>query len=162
MARRTLTANELRRLAEAVDGVRDEPAYIVWGANGPEVKTSVGKDDDVMAECRTPNKVSGRRSFRSITTDPPIVDATGTPITDIASRYDAMFWSEAAVEKFVLPYLLRYTTPKEVDEFRALYDQQDVAAAVHLPLSNCDLVVSAQAAERRFQVLTPEELRARR
>ena len=160
MARRTLSANELRRLAEAVDGVRDQPAYIVWGEHGPEVKTHVAKGDDVMAECRTNNVVSGRRRFTSITVDPPFVDASGAPVTDIASRFDAMFWSESAVEKFALPYYLRYHTPAEVDEIRTLFDQPSVYALMHLPLSNCFYVASARTDGKTLEVLTPEELRA--
>lgn len=162
MARRTLSANELRRLAEAVDGVRDQTAYIVWGKSGPEVKTSVEKGDDVMAECRTPNVVRGRRTIRSITIDPPLVDGSGTPITDVASRFDAMFWSEASVEKFVLPYLLRAYTLAEVEEILKLYEQQAVSAIMHLPLSNCYFAVSTQANEKQLELVTPEELRARR
>lgn len=160
MARRTLSANELRRLAEAVDGVRDQSAYIVWGANGPEVKTSVGRSDDVMAECETNNIVRARATFDAITSDPRIVDDTGAPITDFASRYDAMFWSEAAVEKFVLPYYLRFRTPEEVDEIRTLFNHPSVYSILHLPLTDCIFTSSARTDGRTVEALTAAELRA--
>lgn len=160
MARRTLSANELRRLAEAVDGVRDRSAYIVWGANGPVVKTSVGQSDDVMAECETSNVVGNRPKFTSITIDPPLVDDRGTPVTDFASRYDAMFWSEAAVEKFVLPYYLRFRTPKQVDEIRTLFNHPSVYSILHLPLTDCIFTSTARTKGRTLEALTAAELRA--
>lgn len=160
MARRTLSANELRRLAEAVDGIRDEKAYVVWGESGPEVKTSVEKGDDVMAECETRNVVSGRSRFHSIIVDPPVVDGSGRRVTDFASRYDAMFWSEAAVEKFVLPYYLRFRTPADVDTIRTLFNHPSVYSIVHLPLTDCIFLTSARTDGKAIEALTLEELRA--
>lgn len=159
MARRTLSANELRRLAEAVDGMRDQPAYIVWGANGPEVKTGIGRGDDVMAECETSNVVRERPRFTSITVAPPVVDDSGTPVTDIASRYDAMFWTEAAVEKFVLPYYLRFLTPADVDVIRVLFNRPLVYAIAHLPLTDCIFLTSVRTGGKRIEALTLEEMK---
>ena len=160
MARRTLSANELRRLAEAVDGIRDAKAYVIWGASGPEVRTSVKPTDDVMAECETRNVVHHRRSFDSITIDPPVVDGRGRPVRDLAKRYDAMFWSEAAVEKFALPYYLRFRTPAEVDAIRTAFDQASVCAMIHPPLSDCLYLSSARTDGKTLEVLTLAELRA--
>lgn len=160
MARRTLSANELRRLAEAVDGIRDTKAYVVWGANGPEVKTSVAAGDDVIAECETNNVVGNRPRFRSIGIDPPLVDRSGRPVKDLASHYDAMFWSEPAVEKFVLPYYLRFHTPAEVDAIRSAFNHVSVYAVIHPPLSDFLCLSSARTDGKTLEALTLEELRA--
>jgi hypothetical protein len=160
MARRTLSANELRRLAEAVDGIRDRKAYVVWGADGPEVKTRVSATDDVMAECETTNVVRGRSRFDSISIDPPLVDRGGKRVSDVASRCDALFWSEPAVEKFVLPYYLRFRTPRQVDTIRDLFDQPSVYAIMHLPLSGCVFLASTRTEGRTIEALTQEELQA--
>lgn len=160
MARRTLSANELRKLAEAVDGIRDTKAYVVWGASGPEVKTSVTSADEVMAECETHNVVGGRPRFTSITTDPPVVDHSGRAVHDLASRCDAMFWSEAAVEKFVLPYYLRFRTVDDVNAIRSAFNSRAVYAIIHPPLSDCVYLTGARTGGKTLEALTLEELRA--
>ena len=83
MDKRPLTANELRKLAEAVDGIRDEMAYVVWTADGPQVKTKVDRGDEIIVECETKSDVKHRPTFNSIVLDPPMVDQHGVPVTEL-------------------------------------------------------------------------------
>ncbi len=153
MEERQLTANDLRRLAEAVDGIRDQPAYVTWGKYGPEVTTEPPAARDVIFECVTKSAQPDRAKLRLITVDSGIVDAGGRPITDLATRADAMFWSEAAVEKFVLPYYIRSSTPGEVARMAKAFDNVNVVATTHMPDSTSMLIVRGGDANLRMVTL---------
>ncbi|HEY5086674.1 MAG TPA: hypothetical protein VII66_04860 [Gemmatimonadaceae bacterium] len=156
MEKRQLTANDLRKLAEAVDGIRDEPAYVVWGTNGPEVQTNRPASEDVMFECMTKNENPDRAELRSIILDPPVVTSDGKLLADLAARADAMFWSEAAVEKFVIPYYVRFSTSQEVDRIRKAFSHASVVALIHLPDST-SLVLTSVRTGRAMEILTLQE-----
>jgi hypothetical protein len=139
---RRMTAGDLRRLAEAVDGVRDVPAYVVWGTDGPVVTQDRPHADEVVFECMTNNSVPQRTRLRSITLEPALVTSDGKPVPDIAVRFDAAFWSEAAVEKFVLPYYTRMATVSEAVRMRKAFNHTSVAAMLHMPDSTSRMLTS--------------------
>ena len=157
MEKRQMTANDLRRLAEAVDGVRDETAYVVWGNTGPEVRTQRPDSDEVIFECMTRNAEPGRARISAITLHPPVMASDGTPLTDFARRFDAMFWSEAAFEKFMLPYYVRFSSREQIDRMRRAFNQKHVAAAVHMPETTSGYLVSVGGGET-LSVLTADEI----
>lgn len=157
MERRHLTANDLRRLAEAVDGVRDETAYVVWGNTGPEVRTQRPASDEVIFECMTSNSEPERARIRAITLHPPVVASDGTPLTDFATRFDAMFWSEAAVEKFMIPYYIRFSSREHIDRMRAAFKQKHVVAMLHLPETTSRFLVRVGGGEA-LSVLSLDEM----
>ncbi|MEO6778418.1 MAG: hypothetical protein ABI194_03115 [Gemmatimonadaceae bacterium] len=160
MEKRQLTANDLRRLAEAVDGVRDETAYVVWGNTGPEVRTQRPASDEVIFECMTRNAVPDRARIGAITLQPPVIGSDGKPLPDFARRFDALFWSEAAVEKFMLPYYAGFSSPGQIDRMRKAFNQKLVVAGAHMPEStSCFLVSDGSGA---LSTLTLEELEAKR
>ena len=161
MERRQLTANDLRRLAEAVDGVRDETAYVVWGESGPEVRTQRPASDEVVFECMTSNAEPDRAKIGTITLHPPVIASDGTPLTDFAGRFDAMFWSEAAVEKFMIPYYIRFSSPGQIARMRSAFNQERVVASIHMPDSTSSFLVSIRGGEA-LSALTLEELEAER
>ncbi len=152
MGRRQLTANDLRRLAEAVDGVRDETAYVVWGNTGPEVRTQRPASDEVIFECMTSNAEPDRARIAAITMQPPVIASDGTPLTNFARRFDAMFWSEAAVEKFMFPYYVRFSSPGHIDRMRKAFNQKRVVAAMHMPDSTSSFLVSVRGGEALAEV----------
>ena len=156
---RRMTANDLRKLAEAVDGIRDVPAYVVWGKDGPAVTEERPELEDVIFECMTKNTDPNRAKFRSITLDPPVVRSDGHPMTDIAAQFDAMFWSEAAVEKFVLPYYIRMGTPEEVSRIRKAFNHESVFAAIHMPDSTSYMLTSIRR-RAALEALTLQEFEA--
>jgi hypothetical protein len=160
MAKRSLTANDLRALAEAADGIRDKPAYVVWGDAGPELKTKrPAASTEVIFECVTDNIVPHRAKLRSITLEPSVMTTHGRPVTDIATRYDAMFWSEAAVEKFVLPYYIQSGHPELVDRLRKAFKHASVMAVAHLPESSPLLLISTESGNE-VRALTLQEFEA--
>jgi hypothetical protein len=163
MAKRTLTASELRRLAEAADGIRDQAAYVVWGAHGPEVKTKLGKGDELIVECDTRSQVADRPEFQAITLDPPMVDSAGNPVSHVQSKYDAMFWSEASVEKFVIPYYSRFMTPHHLVRIMAAFNHPATTAMIHPPLSEIQFLTSvrtAKAGQKGVEVMGLKEFEA--
>lgn len=159
MGKRQLTANDLRRLAEAVDGVRDETAYVVWGNGGPEVRTQRPASDEVIFECMTRNAEPDRARIAAITLHPPVIASDGKPLANFARRFDAMFWSEAAVEKFMLPYYVRFSSHAHVDRMRKAFKQKGVVASMHMPDSLGRYLVSVRDGEALAE-LTLEELEA--
>jgi hypothetical protein len=142
MAKRPLTANELRKLAEAADGIRDKTAYVVWSGDEPQVKTKLDDGDELIVECETRNDAKKRASFTSIVLDPPLIDADGNAIKNIADKYDAMFWSEAAVEKFAIPYYARFTSPQDLARMLDAFNHPTTLAMMHPPLSYCHFMTS--------------------
>lgn len=161
MEKRQLTANDLRKLAEAVDGVRDETAYVVWGNEGPEVRTQRPDSDDVIFECMTRNAEPNRAKMVAIKLDRPVITSDGKPLTHFERRFDAMFWSEAAVEKFMLPYYARFSSPDQMDRMRNASNQKDVAAVMHVPWSTSRYLTNVRGGDA-LAALTLEELEAER
>ncbi|MEO7218628.1 MAG: hypothetical protein ABI026_10590 [Gemmatimonadaceae bacterium] len=161
MEKRQLTANDLRKLAEAVDGIRDETAYVVWGNAGPEVRTQRPVSDEVIFECMTKNAEPKRAKMGTITLERPVIGSDGKPLTNFAKRFDAMFWSEAAVEKFMFPYYARFSNRSQMDSMRTMSNQQSVVAALHMPDSPARFLAEARDG-KTFAILTPEELEAER
>lgn len=160
MDRRPLTANELRRLAEAVDGIRDEPAYVVWSGGKPKVTRRLLDTDELIVECETKSDLPARPAFNSIVLDPPMVDQHRVPVTKLSSKYDAMFWSEAAVEKFVIPYYARINTANDVARIRKAFNHQSVYAMVHLPLTEVSVLTALRTGGKGVEALSLREFEA--
>jgi hypothetical protein len=52
-------------------------------------------------------------------------------------KADAVFTSQSAIEKFVLPYYQRFSTPDQLNEIaKKLFGDRSVAAGHHLPGSS--------------------------
>jgi hypothetical protein len=104
----TLNAMQLRALADAASSKRKpggEPFYLVLEEGFPDLvprlKLVKGEGEieplGAMLEIDT-FEVEPRPSPRAV-----IIDCEGST-RELVKDYDAVFWSEAAVEKFVLPY----------------------------------------------------------
>lgn len=158
MEARQLTAGDLRRLAEAVDGIRDVPAYVVWGESGPVITKDPPAPEEVIFQCMTKSATPDRTKLRSIALDPAVVAPDGK-VMDVAGQFDAMFWSEAAVEKFVLPYYMHVGTPDEVTRILDAFNHASVAAMLHLPDSTHCVLTSVRR-RSSFEVLTLKEFEA--
>lgn len=161
MDKRPITANELRKLAEAADGIRDEPAFLVWRDGIPKITRRVESSDELIMECRTPASAPRRPSFKSIHLDPPMVDQAQVPVPDIATRFDAMFWSDSAFEKFAVPYYARISTQNELERIRAAFYSSTTFAMIHPPLSNATFLSSARTGGNGLEALTLRDLEAR-
>ncbi|HET7229542.1 MAG TPA: hypothetical protein VFJ16_06035 [Longimicrobium sp.] len=105
MAMLRMNALELRELADAAAGSRGprgEPFYLLGGPNPRIVRGVVGQPPppDAVVEVDTID----------VTPDRPLVTSLQLSASDrtlpleLAEKYDSVFWSESAVEKFVIPY----------------------------------------------------------
>jgi hypothetical protein len=104
-----LNAAQLRAVADYAASLRSpegEDVYITatYGEDGFLIlgHEAVGRHE------KPPRDAVVRCDTRDVTPDrPAVVTAefgTAEATLNLAARYDAVFWSEAAVEKFVLPY----------------------------------------------------------
>ena len=125
-----LNANTLRKLAESADGQRDQDLAIFWDTTNGVYRVAK-RDANIgpkIADIRTPMLQSGR------TTVPDMVqvkhlDGTVHPLLPI---YDAIFWSESSIEKFVIPYYTRLLTQDELAALWRAHASADVYAILHM------------------------------
>src|ERR1043165_4270110 len=80
----SITANDLRKVAEAVDGIRGEPVNIAVRRDG---KLTVGRASAGMQvgaqlaiTCETDDVVRNRAKFKSVKPDPTVFDQKGNAI----------------------------------------------------------------------------------
>lgn len=124
-----LSANELRWLAEAADGKRDRSCAIVIGDNGRPIvveENQAGARDRLGVNTYTPFEGDGMRVAAKVR----LIFADGST-ADLPDDTDAVFLTQTAVGKFVLPYYLRMQTPDWVDRKKAELFKANVVAAVH-------------------------------
>ena len=139
--RPTLSANQLRYLAEKADGIRGE-LVLVADANG---KLDVVRPSDVngctvLANLNTEREGPGVPGTARIQLRGENNQVLGGPGTDI-DKADAVFVTQSAVEKFLLPYYMRFKSPREVAEIeRKAFEDENVDAIIHFPWSYLDAV----------------------
>jgi hypothetical protein len=116
----TIDARTLAWLAEKADGIRDKE--LVLYVEGDRVRlepATAANQGAALLQVRTRNTVKNREQ-------PPTIS--------IAPEWDAIFLSEAAVEKFLFPYYKaqRLLTEEDEEKLRAAYYQDNVYGIVHL------------------------------
>lgn len=136
----TITANQLRALAERADSRRGTTAYLVRNPDGSPEPYDVANDDtrsgrDIVLRLETEDAAPAfmkRQVDLKLTADPPL-QLDGFPKFDI-NNCDAIFTSLVAVEKFVLPYYSRFRTVSDVRGMRNGFALAPKALAVcHIP-----------------------------
>ena len=148
-----LPAHLLLRLAEKADGRRGIPQTIVRVGKGTRRQYDVLTAEEIAArraagdtvEELLPIESKHRRSARAKRekeTEVTLKVPGAKPRTWTAAEVDALFLTEAAVEKFVLPYYARTLPRKEYDALVArYYDGDQIAwALVHYPPSFYDFI----------------------
>jgi hypothetical protein len=123
----TFTANDLRRLAEAVDGMRDKDLIIVIEGHKLVARENLGAEQipgaihvhTVGHKKQKPTKVTLRhpRKPKKIKVD-----------TDV---FDCVFWGEAACHKFLIPYYVRFYSDAQMQKLRNAISNDDVIAIAH-------------------------------
>jgi hypothetical protein len=95
----TLNAEQLRILSDAASGYRGgDPFWLIYrGDEAPTVVRAATPPADAVF-CVETREVEDRPKPTAM-----IIDCDGST-RDLSESYDAVFWSEAAVEKFVFPY----------------------------------------------------------
>ncbi|HET6228508.1 MAG TPA: hypothetical protein VFE05_00435 [Longimicrobiaceae bacterium] len=97
-----INAHDLRRAADAAESIRGpegKPMYVAASAEGGLEIYSEPPEGGYLFEVDTFEQGVGRPHPTAVI----VVDCHGQTM-DLAHGYDAVFWSEAAVEKFLLPY----------------------------------------------------------
>ena len=128
-----LTANQLRALAEAADAMRNRPVSLVLRDGGYLAVTTA----DVK---------HGDREVLRIETEDRLRPGERHPIDYIYLKTagmaepravhevcDALFWSESAVSKFVIPYYARFRPLSDVQALVTAFNRPNVHALGHLP-----------------------------
>jgi len=112
---KTLNYQELRRMVEAAASYREKKVYIVVDDKGWSVQAEAPSNPDGKAviPCRSPGRPTARppvalAQIGTVADDPakPPVNLLKLklPGSDREEPADAVFWTPAAVEKFVVPY----------------------------------------------------------
>ena len=122
-----IDARSLARIAEWVDGLRDQSLVVVRENDQWIVRPERPGDDDkaVLKSSKPLNVPSDRRRMESKVT------IRGLPLK---AEYDALFWTESAIEKFLFPYYAshRIMTDKEHEDLMAAYQKDSLVAIAHV------------------------------
>lgn len=132
-----ITWQELRALADKVQGRQDRDQVVRIDDQGIHHEYASGKSGaaTVSKVAATPKKVRlevivPNATFGGI---PQCTEHSHGP-NDIGCMGDALFWSMAAVEKFVLPYYASFWgLAKLTSEIRAAFEDENVLAILHRP-----------------------------
>lgn len=119
-------ANDLRRFAEAADSIRGKDFFVVVKNGQLEVSGSAAREEGASVAVRT--DLRGEGGLNGTTK----LSVTPGEIPDVA---DAVFNTQAAFEKFVLPY---YVRTRNIDELNAMVERfykKTVKCAYHDPSS---------------------------
>jgi hypothetical protein len=129
-----LSAGALRRLADKADGLRDKhPLLVVDSKDEVDVviEADLRADQHPLIDLETPNDGPGLCFKPTIRL---IVNGTEFGEGTQLDQADAVFTSQSAVEKFLLPYYMRVRTPAQVAEIaRAMFDDEFTVCGHHLP-----------------------------
>ena len=155
-----VNARLLRGIAEAAAGFRGKRAFLVERDDGTlaVVEPDGIGNAKVLLECSTPLDVVNRPNLVKMCVQ--VRRGTGTPVArEIDAKYDALFWTESSVEKFLLGYYSRLVPPQEIIEFLNSFNKEDVFAVAHLPKSVAETLpipdnVFATEDDIPFRVLT--------
>jgi hypothetical protein len=131
---RTLTARQLRVLAEKAEGWRGKgPLVVIETTDGHEVIT-----EEDLRKRRSPANIVARVVASEDVPErerPARIDFYATAdsaVEPLVDGFDALFWSEAAVQKFLFPYYhsLRLLTPQAMEQLERSYrDKKSIAFA---------------------------------
>jgi hypothetical protein len=145
----TSTANELRKAAEYADGYRGQEVFLVYRPDvipgddrrGVIAVLQPDKNDTMLCTLQTPF-VTPNCNMNMTPID--FVEARSGDIVwqNLAERakdpadgskwnFDSLFWSEAAIEKFLVPYYASFFSKAEMDLLHAAYTDPQVFALGH-------------------------------
>ena len=132
-----ITANELRALAERADSHRGVVTYLVRNPEEADVLYDVVEDPgnrEVVMRLVTENEptfVTRAQDFRLAST--PTVHMVKFPEKGIEYA-DAVFTSLVAMDKFVVPYYARHSSPTQIAEMRDRFARDPSMLAIcHIP-----------------------------
>ena len=156
-----LSANDVRRLAEALDGFRGDPVRVVlrngalrWLPPGARPLPS----DRELFDVQTHDAAPRRPRLGAVRLEPRVVRPNGEAVDDVLDVFDALFWTEPAVSKFVLPYYMRFYSPEDVHALWLAFlgkrpdgtddAETQVLAFGHLPHSEPEIIEEEDGSRR--------------
>lgn len=144
----TCSATDVRRLAEAVNGQRDSDVLVATDRAGELVtRTVLQEGDTYLFTVHTGSRQRRAGALGHLLVDGVDLDLEGC---------DSVFWTEAAVEKFVWPYYEAHGI--EVKPIREAYESDpNIAAIAHYQPTILGLVYGGVGG---LQLLTWEEYQA--
>jgi hypothetical protein len=152
-----VNARELRKLTESLAGVRGKPVFLVVRGGELAVVDEREDTDQLVLTCETPVDVQRTSQVNgvelTITTTALGGPSTETQAVQIEKPFDALFFSESAVDKFVVNYYSGLFSPTEMERFLARYNQATVYAVAHLPKSIPEVL---EARELPIELLAPD------
>jgi hypothetical protein len=130
-----LSANELRYLAEKADGMRDQAvSLIVDGDKVDVVATKAVGTRKRLLDLATPARgpgIAGDAKTQIFWRG----KIYGGPNTEL-DEADALFVTQSAIEKFLLPYYMRFKSGAQVQALEnMLFNNPAAVAALHIPPS---------------------------
>ena len=131
----TISANDLRFAGESADSIRDEPAFLIINDQGkPEVvaRSKLGTREPLF-QLETDFRGDGLRSNVKVKLflDGKVYDEDNIPHFN---QVDAVFLTQSAVAKFLLPYYMRFKSAAQVQQLEnSLFNHAEVIAAFHIP-----------------------------
>lgn len=154
-------SRDLSCFTEAAHGAMGEELAIVSTAAGDKRLirfADMKSGHTLLLRVFTSPEVPKRMKPAAITFEP----TDSGPKVNVAKDFDACFWSESAVEKFLFPYYEahRLLTRQEMEQLRTRYKSENAIAILHMPPSRSlvaetdgSIGVTADPAES-YQVLT--------
>lgn len=138
----TLSADQLRWLGEEADGRRQEDlALVVVEDRLMLLPTSDRRATNVIAKVQTPLEGEGGMAGGGrigISYNGRALEVQGA---------DAAFFSQSAVEKFVLPYYTRVASPAQIQALKNKLFAKGVVIAIHDPPSITSAVYPGESDE---------------
>lgn len=123
----TIDARNLARIAEWVDGMRDQNLVVVQ-ENGAWVVRPEQPGDDTKAVLKSRKELDVPSTQRKMASDVTIRGLRLDP------EVDALFWTESAIQKFFFPYYAahRIMTEQDYALLIAAYKKADLVAIAHV------------------------------
>ncbi|HVZ48970.1 MAG TPA: hypothetical protein VG916_09315 [Gemmatimonadaceae bacterium] len=139
-------ANDIRWNGEHADGIRDETLYVVRAGDNAINLMREDEYNALPADTRPEilyfalTRSTGTGGMRAVLGQDVTIQLKlgGRFATKVITlpEADAVFISQSAVEKFMLPYYTRFKSTGQVDAIRqSLYNAPDVIAVEHIPPS---------------------------
>jgi hypothetical protein len=122
-------ATNLSWLAETADGTRGETLYLIKDTKEKLQLVSEGdlKGRAYLATVETPKKRRERQEVTEVVCHGKNYSAT----LKSTEKYDAVFWTESSIDKFLYPYYAAHRIWDErMDKVKKKFDDSDFAVAI--------------------------------
>lgn len=174
-----ISATLLRRIAEAADGHRGEKYWLVIstdeedldnGKRGHYVSKGHKKESD--ADDELPGKpkrhrigpfftpswtLPGKRTLTGldVSTSKGGVSEGPRKVKDV-EQLDSLFWTESAIDKFLIPYYVRIYGSSYAADIQAAFNEEDTYALTHLPGSEYAVRIYSAPLKSRSELFIEE------